>query len=653
MRVSTAQIADSAFWDAVDAEVAALDPDGDPAALCVVVDRLATMLSGLPAPPPARRATPVLRSLFRFLDLRDPLLLLKLVRVVLLLTTQGKTVTNACKLLFKLSRDERNDAHFRAERVHELVLGVLRHGDLDTNLEGLVYACGTLKNLASDAKEQPALVAEGAVDVLAGLMRRVAVFVPQPAPPADSSATAAPDQGTYIPHLLAQLTAALRNLASDAHRADFVHAGVLEALRPLLARYGPDHLEVALNAARVLSKLTLHDGCREALCRDPEPVAPLLLGLIVRHRACVPLGVRLLFVLGNLTAADDGQREALATAAGPGFGTLLDLLEHYVAADGAASAGSTTTATAPLAGPTGSENTAEEALVKLVRVLANLAIHPQLGPALAAQPRLELLVSLLETKDVDRALELVLNLVGAVNNVSFYRDVAGGNCVLRHQDRVARALAPLVFHRSMDVVVEAARVFGNFSQDAAVRAILQQHRVDELLVVLLGHDNAEVVFTACGVLMNLMMEPASRAVLQAADGVAGLVDVMARHGGSDWQLAGMAAKTLWNYSGGLAGLAGYATSADECFGADTDALAATLADLLDEGLVDDADRDLWEADFVPAAAALLHAVESHRGNFAGAARMDLEPLPAAEDDDGMDMDPDEQANADGADMMES
>ncbi len=66
------------------------------------------------------------------------------------LTSQGKTVTNACKLLFKLSRDERNDALFRAERIGALVLGVLRDGDLDANLEGLVYACGTLKNLASD-----------------------------------------------------------------------------------------------------------------------------------------------------------------------------------------------------------------------------------------------------------------------------------------------------------------------------------------------------------------------------------------------------------------------------------------------------------------------------------------------------------------------
>jgi hypothetical protein len=66
------------------------------------------------------------------------------------LTTQGKTVTNACKLLFKLSRDEKNDALFRAEQVGRLVVAVLAAGDLETNAEGLVYACGTLKNIAFD-----------------------------------------------------------------------------------------------------------------------------------------------------------------------------------------------------------------------------------------------------------------------------------------------------------------------------------------------------------------------------------------------------------------------------------------------------------------------------------------------------------------------
>ncbi len=87
------------------------------------------------------------------------------------------------------------------------------------------------------------------------------------------------------------------------------------------------------------------------------------------------------------------------------------------------------------------------------------------------------------------------------------------------------------------------------------------------------------MFTVCGVLMNLMADGGCRAVLKDSDGIASLVDVMARHGGADWQLAGMAAKTLWNLGEGLPD-ASYA-SAEDCFGFDqTDALVRVLSDLL-------------------------------------------------------------------------
>jgi hypothetical protein len=131
--------------------------------------------------------------------------------------------------------------------------------------------------------------------------------------------------------------------------------------------------------------------------------------------------------------------------------------------------------------------------------------------------------------------------------------------------------------------------------------------------------------------MNLMMEPACRTVLKDADGVLGLVDVMARHGGSDWQLAGMAAKTLWNFSGDLSSGGAPEATAESCFGAEAvDSLAATLTDLLDEGLVDHDDFDVWEAEFIPAAAALLRVIEAKRGGDSLNARFEM--LAATDDD---------------------
>jgi hypothetical protein len=113
-------------------------------------------------------------------------------------------------------------------------------------------------------------------------------------------------------------------------------------------------------------------------------------------------------------------------------------------------------------------------LVKLVRVLANLAIHADIGPLLAAQPRVLGLVSLLQRKNVDAAQELVLNIIGAINNISFYR--GSGNQILLTLERVAAALAGFFLNPNMDVVIETARVFGNFSQDPRVCALLKRHR---------------------------------------------------------------------------------------------------------------------------------------------------------------------------------
>merc|ERR1712226_1338706 len=100
----------------------------------------------------------------------------------------------------------------------------------------------------------------------------------------------------------------------------------------------------------------------------------------------------------------------------------------------------------------------------------------------------------------------------------------------------------------MDVVIETARVFGNFSQEPQIRQLLRRTRADEVLVayLLLDDSNREVVFTVCGVLMNLMGDPDCREMMRTIDGVRALIEVLADAGTSDWQLAGMICKTLWN-----------------------------------------------------------------------------------------------------------
>lgn len=75
--------------------------------------------------------------------------------------------------------------------------------------------------------------------------------------------------------------------------------------------------------------------------------------------------VRFLFTLGNLTASVEASRQQLFECTGCA-GVLLQLYDRYQRRGGAAA------------------QEDEEVLVKLVRVLANMCIHPAVGPALAA-----------------------------------------------------------------------------------------------------------------------------------------------------------------------------------------------------------------------------------------------------------------------------
>lgn len=95
--------------------------------------------------------------------------------------------------------------------------------------------------------------------------------------------------------------------------------------------------------------------------------------------------VRIIFILGNLTAKNNLAREQFSKVKGS-IPTLLSLFHTFHELD--------LHSRKPLG--EGEERSkaprrpaqAEDVLIKLTRVLANLAIHPGVGPAIATQPRI-------------------------------------------------------------------------------------------------------------------------------------------------------------------------------------------------------------------------------------------------------------------------
>lgn len=88
--------------------------------------------------------------------------------------------------------------------------------------------------------------------------------------------------------------------------------------------------------------------------------------------------MRLLFTLGNLTARSDEPRQRLFQCDGC-MRTLLQLYGAYQRNDGPPHGTVQKGASPPVRA-----QEADDVLVKLVRVLGNMCIHPNVGPRLAA-----------------------------------------------------------------------------------------------------------------------------------------------------------------------------------------------------------------------------------------------------------------------------
>lgn len=210
------------------------------------------------------------------------------------------------------------------------------------------------------------------------------------------------------------MLAALRNLAAlPDHRTEFVSTGIITDLCVLLDVYCNEH-EFMLNMSRVFSKLSIQSECRTALARI-DGIMRQLMKVVIMHQRNKPLTHRLLFTLGNMTANDSESRTELFLASSR-CGDLLSLL-------------ATLTTTGPASGEaSGKAGHAaavehDNVLTKLVRVVANLCINPDIGAEIACSDKLLVLVDLLRQKRVDVSEDLVLHIVGAINNLSFYRMV--------------------------------------------------------------------------------------------------------------------------------------------------------------------------------------------------------------------------------------
>nr|XP_060609122.1 armadillo repeat-containing protein 2 isoform X2 [Anolis sagrei ordinatus] len=474
------------------------------------------------------------------------------------------------------------------------LLEILRTEDLGTNTEAFLYCMGAIKFISGNARLLNEMVSKGSVEILLKLMKQINE-IDENDPRFSSSG-----------HILVQLTATLRNLVDlPQSRCKLLESGAIPELSLVLERYMSDK-DVCTNVARIFSKLSSFNDCCAALA-DCSRCYVLFLALLNKHPKKQDLVVRIIFILGNLTAKNNQAREAFFEVQGS-IDTLIALFQYHCDADANSKLWNDSGELKKLKHP----SEAEDVLIKLIRVIANLSIHPSVGASLASNPQVvALLIKVLESKSVDECEELVINTTATINNLSFYQ--VHGSVIQEKKLYIAELLLKLLMSNNMDGILEAIRVFGNLSQCHEVCDFIMQRKVYKFMIALLDAKHQEVCFSACGVLLNLTVDKSRRSILNEGGGIKKLIDCLRHFGPMDWQLACLICKTLWNYSESF-------TSAQPCFeDHDSDTLLGLLTSFLDEELALDHnfDNDLrdyhklyWETEFKPVAQKLLQKIQN-------------------------------------------
>eukprot|EP01060_Flectonema_neradi_P008317 TRINITY_DN1593_c6_g1_i1.p1 TRINITY_DN1593_c6_g1~~TRINITY_DN1593_c6_g1_i1.p1 ORF type:complete len:705 (+),score=95.54 TRINITY_DN1593_c6_g1_i1:137-2251(+) len=412
----------------------------------------------------------------------------------------GRCDLQTMSQLYNCSKSESNDCLFRQEQIIEPILSVL---ETSKEIEVVTLAAGVIKNISINTDNQTSLATLGAIRILTATCKsQIALAVKK-----DSMLRSHID-------LLIQATASLRNLSTtQSHGQLFTKLGTISVLHPVVCSQLNEYEEVVLNTCRIMSKLSHLDECKLILNRDPSNLSSLV-KICVQYKNSQPICVRVLYTLGNLLQNTEANRGFIGSAENAALlKSIEDLFVYYCEVDerivpegdGACEVEENSKKPAALTESTDSAialRESDERLVKIVRILANLAISHDVGPLLAANAAVvEGIISLVTRKTVDQSEELVLNTVCCITNLSFY-DGIETNLILDNQIKIGDAIAMLLMHDHVDAVVEVARTFGNFSRSEEMRVWMMQCRVDEACAILVDHSDRRIVLAVCGVLLN-------------------------------------------------------------------------------------------------------------------------------------------------------
>ncbi|KAH8368275.1 hypothetical protein KR084_009206 [Drosophila pseudotakahashii] len=577
----------------------------------------------------------ILGGLYGLVECSSPRVLLAVARVVLALRVTGSNLTGACKLIFKVARHEQHDALFHEHDVLELLIDGLGHASPLDEPEACIYAYGCIRFLtASSAQERDDALNRNWIG-LESSSESHPLPIPALMPPALSAISAAlcprklTGQQTLVSrlarhgavelmilhlqmlneagatkrlqgpplHTLYQLSAAMRALADVSQQQQRLQLQLQLACPHLIraAEVSMGELEVQANVVRTLSVLSEDSDCCETLHNYAARIGLLLGPSCAGGGQCserlLAVLSRLGYMLGNILAKHESARiQYFHNDVAMEY--LLNVLEQLNERSPASVA-------------------LLDAQIKLIRVVANMSVNPEVGAGLGNVRSLgAVLLQLLSKTSAELAKkktaeqqELLHATLGALHNLCFYQDkqavvhpLAEGSLQSLIDD-LSASLANVLSNCQTSVTkVELARVLGNLTRNERARRCFCAAgglplMVQQLTKQAAGQDY-ELRTCAIGVLVNLLGDGEQRGPFLQLRG-AELLSLLLRGAleQEDWFLANIVCQALWNL------LIDGQCAANLCqSGNILDEVSDLLADYLDEERLLPGDNDNEEDD---------------------------------------------------------
>ena len=548
----------------------------------------------------------ILGALYGLVECQSPKILLAVARVVLALNVSGSNLTGACKLVFKVARNEVNDSLFIDSDVPELLVDALGKvtPTADGDPEAAIYGYGAIRFLATansntlNSKKSEKLDSGKTIKIskhksLAyrlvkhGIIQLMIVHLQI----LNEFGSTAKLCGQPL-HALYQLSGALRVLSGSPIFAQIInlrHSRAssideedthLEIAGKHLVRSAEicmEEIEVQTNIVRTLSILSEIGTCCEYISGDAGRLGILFGSLVFNCHGMPekPLGIisRLGYILGNIMARHDEARvEFFNNDAAMEY--VLNTLEFY--------------SNQRFDIKDNNGDSVMDVLIKLIRVIANMSVNAEVGFGLGLRAPLGvvLLNILLEAKEIksEDAIELVLATLAALHNISYYQSVSDdvnvknpGSCVERVKD-ISTTLCQILNSNDKHQQIaknETARVLGNMTRNFSARQSFCEVNGMKILVKCLQSDDTEFIESCCGVLVNLLGDWERRAPFKELKGIQMLREIFQKAAlEENWLLAGISCQAFWNF------LIDSSNFVDTLGEYEADLLAALLAEFL-------------------------------------------------------------------------